>query len=107
MRAGPSSFLSGVSNGQLACNTCRVHDAPVSRSVQIRDVPDDVHATLKARAAAAGMSLSDFLRDELKTLAGRPPIAEVIARAQARHGGVSREEIVRVIRELRDDPPAA
>jgi len=85
-----------------------VHDESiVSKSVQIRDVPDDVHAALKARAAAAGMSLSEYLLEELETLAGRPPIADVIARAQARHGGVAREETVRIIREMRDDPPEA
>lgn len=75
--------------------------------MQIRDVPDDVHATLKARAAAARMSLSEYLLDELTAIAGRPPVADVIARAQARHGGVSREATVRVIREMRDDPRAA
>jgi plasmid stability protein len=77
------------------------------KAVQIRDVPDDVHATLRARAAAAGMSLSDYLRDEITNLARRPTVADVVARAQARHGGTSREAIVRVIREMRDDPDRA
>lgn len=74
------------------------------KAIQIRDVPDDVHAAVRARAAAAGMSMSEYLRDELLRLVARPTVAEVIARAQARHGGASREEIVRVIREARDDP---
>ncbi len=74
------------------------------KAIQIRDVPDDVHAAARARAAAAGMSLSDYLREELVRLVARPTVAEVIARAQARHGGASREAIVRVIREARDDP---
>jgi len=74
----------------------------MAKSVQIRNVPDDVHATLKARAAAAGMSLSDYLRDELVDFAQLPPLAEVFARAQARHGGVDTATIVRVIREMRD-----
>jgi hypothetical protein len=50
------------------------------------------------------MSMSEYLRDELLRLVARPTVAEVIARAQARHGGASREAIVRVIREARDDP---
>lgn len=79
----------------------------MAKTVQIRDVPDDVHRTLRARAAAAGMSLSDYLLDELRTIAERPPVADVIARAQARHGGASRDAIVRVIREMRDDPRSA
>jgi len=83
-----------------------VHHATVSKNVQIRDVPDDVHAALRARAAAARRSLSEYLLEELETLAGRPSVADVIARAQARHGGASRESIVRVIREMRDDPRA-
>ena len=74
------------------------------KSIQIRDVPDDVHAAVRARAAAAGVSLSEYLRDELLRVVARPSVAEVIARAQARHGGASREAIVRVIREARDDP---
>ncbi len=72
------------------------------KAIQIRDVPEDVHAILRARAAAAGMSMSEYLRSELITLASRPTLEEVIARAQARHGGLTRAEIVRTIRELRD-----
>lgn len=72
------------------------------RAIQVRDVPDDVHAALRVRAAAAGMSLSDYLRDELTSLARRPTVADVLARASARQGGATRAEIVGVIRELRD-----
>lgn len=76
----------------------------VPKAIQIRDVPDDVHAAVRARAAAAGMSLSEYLREELLERLARPTVAEVLARAQARHGGVSTEQIVRVIREMRDGP---
>ncbi len=75
------------------------------KHVQIRDVPDDVHATLRVRAAAAGLSLSDYLRNEVIAFAALPTVAEVLDRAQARHGGVSGKLIVEVIREMRDDPP--
>ena len=75
------------------------------KPIQIRDVPDDVHAILRARAAAAGMSMSEYLRSELIELAAQPTIEEVFARIQTRQGGgPSREAIVRVIREARDDP---
>jgi len=73
------------------------------KAIQIRDVPDDVHAILRTRAAAAGMSMSEYLRSELVSMAARPTLAEVVARAQARHGGASHEAIVRVMREARDD----
>ena len=73
------------------------------KAVQIREVPDDVHATLRARAAAAGMSLSEYLRDEVVQLARRPTVAEVLARATARHGGASREAIVAAVRASRGE----
>ena len=75
------------------------------KAVQIRDVPDDVHATLRARAAAAGMSLSEYLRGELIRAAGQETIAEVLARARARHGGIERGEAASVIREMRGPIP--
>lgn len=72
------------------------------KAIQIRDVPDDVHATMRTRAAAAGLSLSDYLRLEITRLARRSTIADVLARVQARSGGASREEIVAAVREGRD-----
>jgi antitoxin FitA len=74
------------------------------KAIQIRDVPDDVHATLRARAAAAGMSLSEYLLQEVTQIARTPTINEVLLRVRARHGGVSREEIVAAVRAGRDDP---
>jgi hypothetical protein len=74
------------------------------KAVQIRDVPDDVHAVLRARAASAGMSLSEYLRSELIEMTSTLTVAEVLARVRTRHGGASREAIVRVIREMRDHP---
>jgi antitoxin FitA len=74
----------------------------MSRTVQIRDVPDEVHRTLRARAAAAGLSLSAYLLAELLRVAERPPVADVLARAGARHGGASTDEIVAAVRSGRD-----
>jgi plasmid stability protein len=74
------------------------------KAIQIRDVPDDAHAVLRTRAAAAGMSMPEYLRGELVALAATPPLEEVVARVESRHGGASREAIVRVIREARDAP---
>ncbi len=48
----------------------------MSKMVQIRDVPDEVHGILKARAAREGMSLSDFLKRELERAAERPSMQE-------------------------------
>lgn len=48
--------------------------------VQIRNVPDDLHRTLKSRAALAGMTLSDYLLAELRRSVERPPRAELLRR---------------------------
>jgi antitoxin FitA len=72
------------------------------KSIQIRDVPDDVHQELRARAAQAGMSLSDYLRAELIRLAERPTMRDILARARLRGPGASRESIVAAIRAGRD-----
>lgn len=72
------------------------------KTIQIRNVPDDVHAVLRARAAAAGLSLSDFALDQLERVATYPPVSEVLARASARSGGAPAAAIVRAVRAERD-----
>jgi plasmid stability protein len=52
--------------------------------IQIRNVPDAVHRRLKSRAALAGMSLSDYLLNEIREVAERPTLDELRARLQAR-----------------------
>lgn len=56
-------------------------------SIQVKDVPDDVHATLKRRAAARGQSLQEYLLARLTEDAQSPPLEEVLARAGGRAGG--------------------
>jgi antitoxin FitA len=56
----------------------------VTKVVQVRGVPDDVHAELCCRAAAAGLSLSDLALQELSRLARRPSVADLMARAATR-----------------------
>jgi len=73
----------------------------MSKTVQIRDLPDEVHRTLRARAAQAGVSLSDYLREELSRIAARPPLADVLSRAGSRHGGASVPDIVTAVRDSR------
>ena len=50
------------------------------KMVQIRNMPDDIHRKMKARAAAAGMSLSDYLLNEVRMAAERPTMEEFRAR---------------------------
>ena len=56
----------------------------MARSITIRDVPDDVYDELRARAAAAGRSLEEYLRRQLVELAGRPAREEVLRRIAER-----------------------
>lgn len=74
----------------------------MSHAIQVRNVPDDVHRTLRARAAAAGMSLSDYILEDITRLAQRPPVADVILRAASRSGGTDVERIVEAVRTGRD-----
>lgn len=76
----------------------------MSRMIQVRNVPDNLHRTLKAQAALAGMSLSDFLLAEIRRLADRPTIAELRERLRRRSsvaGAMSAAEAVRRERDSR------
>jgi len=84
---------------------CLYDEMAMPKAIQIRDVPDDVHAKLRSRAAAAGMSMSEYLRSELIRAARQETVAEVMARARARHGGIERGEAASVIREMRGPIP--
>jgi plasmid stability protein len=53
----------------------------------VRDVPDDVHAALQRRAERRGQSLQQFLAGELRRLAERPSVDEVLDRIDSRTGG--------------------
>lgn len=79
----------------------------VPKAIQIRDVPDDVHAVMRARAAAAGMSMSEYLRSELVRLAAAPTMDEWLARVAAHPPttGITTQEIVDIIREARGPIP--
>ena len=59
-------------------------------SVQIKDVPDETHAVLRQRAAAAHQSLQEYLRARLIEDASRPTLDEVLDRAAGRSGGTVR-----------------
>jgi plasmid stability protein len=70
--------------------------------IQIRNVPDALHRRLKARAALAGKSLSDYLLDEIKVVAELPTLEELRARLQGRAGTSPSEPPARAVRAERD-----
>jgi hypothetical protein len=57
------------------------------KSIQIRDVPEEVHASPRAKAATAGLSLSEYLLREATKIASLPPMSEVLKRASNREWG--------------------
>ena len=61
------------------CSTC-FHVIHMSTMVQIRNVPDKLHRKLKARAALAGMSMSEYALRELARALERPTREELLAR---------------------------
>jgi plasmid stability protein len=74
----------------------------MSKMIQVRNVPDGVHRTLKAQAALAGMSLSDFLLAELRTVAERPTVAELRERVRRRSRVASSVSAAEAVRRERD-----
>lgn len=83
------------------CCTCKyAHD--MSKMIQLRNVPDGLHRSLKARAAMAGMSLSDYLLAEIREIAERPTLAELRERLHRRKPFAHEFDTVRLLREERE-----
>jgi plasmid stability protein len=74
----------------------------MSAMIQIRNVPDALHRRLKARAALAGMSLSDYLLSEIGELAERPTVEELRARLDGRSAVTPSPAPAEAIRAERD-----
>lgn len=71
-------------------------------SVQIKDVPEEVHAVLRRRAALAHQSLQEYMRSWLIAETSKPTLDEVLERAGGRSGGsVPLDAAVRTLREER------
>lgn len=72
-------------------------------SIQIKNVPDEVHAVLRRRAAGAGQSLQEYLLAELTRATRTPTVAEVVERIGHRSGGrLSFRQAEKDVREDRD-----
>jgi antitoxin FitA len=86
-----------------------VSDTPVSvvhmsKMIQVRNVPDEMHRALKMSAAAEGISLSDYIKRELGGVTAKASLEEIDARIRARGPSkVKRETIIRILRESRGD----
>jgi plasmid stability protein len=74
----------------------------MSKMMQVRNVPDALHRGLKARAAMAGMSLSDYLLAEMKEIAERPTLTELRDRLHKRKRISAQFDTARLVREERE-----
>ena len=74
----------------------------MSKMIQIRDVPDQIHSILKARAAREGMSLSDYIKRELERSAELPTMNEWLERTRQLKPIPMKRSAASIIRELRD-----
>jgi hypothetical protein len=77
----------------------------MSKMIQIRNVPDDLHRDLKKRAALAGMSMSDYIKRELDRKSRKSTIKEIGARSRGRSAGstLTTKDVVDTFREMRGD----
>lgn len=71
------------------------------KMIQFRNVPEALHRVLKARAAMAGMSLSDYLLAEIKEIAERPTLSELRERLHKRKPVSVPLDTARIVREER------
>ncbi len=69
--------------------------------IQVRNVPEILHRRLKARAATAGMSLSDYLLAEMRRVAERPTPEEMLERLRRRQPVEPKETPVDALRAER------
>lgn len=79
----------------------------MSKTIQIRDIDDEVYTALARRAAEAGITVPDLLRREAARLAARPTVEEWLARTRRRPADISRADVIDAFDEMRGAWPDA
>jgi plasmid stability protein len=74
----------------------------MAKMIQLRHVPDTLHRQLKARAALAGLSLTDFLVREVRKIAEQPTPEEMLQRLSRREPYTGKRSPTDILREERD-----
>lgn len=72
------------------------------KTIQIRNIPDDLHKKLKVRAAQAGMTLSNYLLSEIEQVAAKPILSEMMERLRGLEPVELDEPPEAAIRRMRD-----
>ena len=77
------------------------------KTIQIRDLDDEVYAALGRRAAEAGITIPELLRREATRLAARPTVEEWLARTRRRPSEITTLEVIAALDKLRGPWPDA
>ena len=77
------------------------------KTIQIRDIDDEVYAALVRRAAESGVTVPDLLRRAAARLAARPTVEEWLTRTRRRPSDITRADVLEAIGELRGPWPNA
>jgi len=98
----PADTVTARGAAVLTCAAHVLHVHHMPKMIQVRHVPDALHRALRARAARAGMTLSDYLRSELAQVAERWTVDELRERLAALEPVRPRETPARAVRRERD-----
>jgi antitoxin FitA len=79
----------------------------MAKTIQIRDVDDDLYDQLVKRAAEVGVTVPELLRREIVRLVSRPSMAEWLDRTRRRSSNITREQILADLDEIRGPWPDA
>ena len=79
----------------------------MTKTLQIRDIDDEVYARLARKAAEAGITVPDLLRREATRIAARPTMSEWLERTRRRPSGITSGQIVEALDEMRGPWPDA
>jgi antitoxin FitA len=77
------------------------------KTLQIRDLDDDVYAALARHAAEAGITVPEFLRRHVTRLAARPTMSEWLERTERRFSDIASHEVLEALDDLRGTWPDA
>ena len=83
----------------------RMYPQTVPKTIQIRDLDDDVYAALVRRAAAQNVTVPELLRREATRLAARLSVDEWLERTSRRPSDITRDEVIEALDELRGPWP--
>jgi hypothetical protein len=77
------------------------------KTVQVRDLDDEVYEALRRRGAEAGLTVPELLRREATRLAARPTVEEWLARTGRRPSNIERADVLAALDETRGEWPDA